>query len=173
MPLYRANNIVRGLPSNTTNRKLMATTVLHQCDGCQPCSALLAPLFFQPRTHQCHQAGSQSGALRRLGSPHAPRCFQFPFMCTSTFSTKKGSQEAMWELNTRLGYNKNERIQKRRFALGSVELLWKGPWALLQWKLKWIIGSLQRKRIKLCIYLWGNDINTDLDRCVIQFMHPY
>lgn len=115
MPLYRGNNIVRGLPlGNTTNGKLMATTVLHQCDGCQPCSALLAPLvFFQPCTHQCHQAGLPKwSTLRRLGSPHAPRCLHFPFMCTSTFSTKKGSQEAMWELNTRLGYNKNERIQK-------------------------------------------------------------
>lgn len=65
MPLYRVNNIVRGLPlGNTTNRKLMATTVLQQCDGCQPCSALLAPLFFSnPIPINAIRQGSQSGAL--------------------------------------------------------------------------------------------------------------
>lgn len=92
-------NIVCGLPSgNATNRKLMVTAILHQCDDCQSPSALLIPLFFfsNPVHYQCHQAGLPMWiTFRRLGSPCAPRCFHFLFMCTSTFSTKKGSQEAM------------------------------------------------------------------------------
>lgn len=78
-----------------------------------PLSPSGSPFFPNPAHHWRHQAGLPTqSTLRRLGSPRAPRCFHFPFMGTSPFSAKKGSQEAMWELNTRLGYNRNESIQR-------------------------------------------------------------
>jgi len=96
MPLYGANNIVRGLPSgNTTNGKLMATTVLHQCDGCQSCSALLAPLVFSnPVPISAIRQGSQSGALLEDLAALMPLDASISSLCALLhFQQRKGARK--------------------------------------------------------------------------------
>lgn len=99
---------------NWSDTKLIAKTTLYQCDACQVPSTLLAPLdFLQPWTPSILQAVLPAWRnLWRLGSPYAYRSSHFPFICTSTSSVKSGSQEVMWELNTRRGYNTIESIQR-------------------------------------------------------------
>lgn len=69
---------------------------------------LSGSLRFFPSLHTIHtiRRGSQRrSALGRPHSPHAPWCFHFLVLSPSPSSVKRGSQEVMWELNTRLGYN--------------------------------------------------------------------
>lgn len=75
-------NIVCGLPSgNASNRKLMVTAILHQCDDCQSPSALLIPLFFffQPCSLSMPSGGAPNvDHSQKTWQPLCPQMLPFP-----------------------------------------------------------------------------------------------